>query len=143
MIVFDILCSNQHRFEGWFANGADFEAQLDNGQLTCPVCGSDRLKRAVSGSRVATGAGKPTAAPGPARGEAAARELMRRVWEHIGGHSEYVGQDFAKEARRMQKGETEDRSIHGEATREEAEALLEEGLAVLPLGPAEDPESTH
>ncbi|HKJ88993.1 MAG TPA: DUF1178 family protein [Gammaproteobacteria bacterium] len=141
MIVFDLVCPHAHRFEGWFANSTDFEEQLAKGQVSCPVCGSAELKRAVTASHVARGAGRREPAPGTAaeqEGQSAARELLRRVWEQIHHSSEYVGKDFAREARRMHQGEADSRTIHGEATREEAEALLEEGLAVVPLGPAID-----
>lgn len=161
MIHYALVCEREHEFEGWFRSSADFEAQAARGILSCPVCGSSKVTRGLMAPAVSTGrtgeaapAGEtpapgpsvPAAVPGPAGpapvaslapGEdprrALAIEFLRRVRETVLENATYVGDKFAEEARRIHYGEAEERGIYGEATRAEAEALEEEGIAVAVL----------
>jgi hypothetical protein len=129
MIRYELRCGSDHVFEGWFRNSAGYDEQLSAGELACPVCG---------GSDVA----KAPMAPAVARSNAASSrsdpiQLLRHVVET---NCEHVGPRFAEEARRIHYGETETRGIYGEASREDVEALTDEGIeiAAIPWVPASD-----
>ena len=134
MIVFDLKCRGQgHVFEAWFGSSQDYETQLGRGLLTCPLCGSVELEKAVMAPRVGTGKGT-TGSDAGGDGEtkallAALADLQRRLLEG----SEHVGNRLADEARAIHLGEADARAIHGEATREERVSLLDEGIVILPL----------
>lgn len=141
MIVFDLRCATQgHVFEAWFASSAAFEDQQARGLVACPLCGSAEVAKAPMAPAVGA---KGNASPASARPEglfggapeevkkmlAAAAVLQKAL---LAG-SESVGPRFAAEARAIHLGEAEQRPIHGEATRAEAESLIEEGVAIAPL----------
>jgi len=140
MIVFDLICRDQHRFEGWFTSGEDFTSQKSRGLLNCPVCGgahveklpAARIRKQPTEPAVATpgGAGKP--GPGD-------KIDISRIIDYVLTHSEDVGKLFAEEARKIYYQETPQRSIRGVATRTEAEELHEEGIPVfsLPIPPVD------
>jgi hypothetical protein len=134
--VFDLHCTQQHPFEGWFASEDEFQRQLGAGLVGCPMCGDTAVAKKLSAPRLNLGAVKePVAArqdvmvPEDAAQQAAWLRKLRRVV----ASTEDVGERFAEEARRMHYGEAEERSIRGQASREETRALLEEGIPVLPL----------
>ena len=155
MIVFNLSCAADHRFEGWFASGEEFDAQRGRGLLSCPMCGSSDVSKQLSAPRLnlhaqaddrhqahahakpakeGKGGGKQVTPGQPvamlsAQQEQLLRELVRQVVEN----TEDVGERFVEEARRMHYKETEARSIRGVATREDAEALAEEGIEVAQL----------
>jgi hypothetical protein len=136
MKVLNLQCSHQHGFEGWFASEDDFQDQLGRGLLECPLCGDAQVSKLPSAPRLNLGAAAPQAAPKQevvsapdARLQAAWMQMVRQVM----AHTEDVGERFAEEARKIHYGESEDRGIRGQASREETESLLEEGIAVLPL----------
>jgi hypothetical protein len=140
MIVFDLICKDQHRFEGWFTSGEDFTSQQSRGLLNCPVCGGAHVEklpaakiRKQSAEPVVTA---PSSAARPVQGE---RMDISRVIDYILTHSEDVGKSFAEEARKIHYQEAPQRSIRGIATRSEAEDLNEEGVPVfsLPIPPRE------
>lgn len=139
MIRYALTCDEDHSFEGWFRDSAAFDRQKDAGEVACPVCGSVAVEKALMAPAVAvrrTEATVPLAAAHPATRDpklAEMVEVMRRLKQHIAETSEYVGERFPEEARRMHYEEAEARAIHGEASLEEARALLEEGISVLPL----------
>lgn len=140
MIVFDLTCGDGHRFEGWFGSKADFASQKKRGLLSCPNCGSSKIQRALSAPRINTGA----QAPGP-QGEhrtpdmegkdpfAVAQMLYSRMLDEMLTKSEDVGSEFPKEARRIYYKQAPGRAIRGQATNEEHEALVEEGIPVARL----------
>jgi hypothetical protein len=137
MIVLNLSCANQHRFEGWFASGDEFSRQLSEGAVTCPVCGDHEIARLPSNPRVKRGSsagagerkeGDATAAPQPA-GMQAMLKLMQQALDQ----ADDVGEDFAEEARRIHYSEVPARSIRGLATRDQAVELLDEGITVVPL----------
>ena len=129
MIRYSLRCAEGHAFEAWFRSSADFEEQRSGGRVTCAVCGASGVEKAPMAPSVRGGRGAPrlTAPASPA--EAALRKLRR----HIERTADYVGLDFAAEARRIHAGESEERSIWGETSREDARALNEDGIPVVPV----------
>ena len=133
MIVFELICADRHRFEGWFASAKDFEGQKARGLLSCPVCSDSNIEKLLTariGSSEADST--PESAPRPAPAAAQPRSVQA-VIDYILLHTENVGKDFPAEARRIHRKETRQRSIRGVATGEETRDLLEEGIAVMPL----------
>ena len=138
MIIFDLLCAHGHAFEGWFASGAEFDRQKDARLVTCPVCdGSDVERRPSARVQVAKASNAaPTPVPA-ARGDAIAGispELLAKLREVV-RNTEDVGERFPEEARKIHYDEAPPRSIRGQASREEAEALADEGIEFSPLPP--------
>lgn len=132
MIHYDLKCSEGHEFDSWFQSAGAFDALQKAGHVTCAVCGSSKVEKLLMAPAVrpARKAGEKPALKQPANDiEAALAELRRQVEEN----SDYVGLNFAAEARRMHAGEIDERSIYGEAKPEEARALLEDGIPVAPL----------
>jgi hypothetical protein len=131
MIVFNLMCEQQHRFEGWFDSGDDFSAQRHAGQIECPMCASKLVRKVPAASYV-----KTTAPKQPAPGNQAQLEaLRRRVIEYIYSNTDDVGKGFAETARKMHYQETEARGIRGKATTRQVEELAEEGIDVFALPP--------
>lgn len=160
MIRFTLACDAGHTFESWFPSGSAYDAQVAGGLVTCPVCESPRIAKAPMAPAVArTDRDRPAAkgmeptadAPPPAPAEASVpmiaeperqlRALLRAVRAHVVATAEHVGDRFADEARAIHYGESEGRPIYGEASPQEARALAEEGIEVMPLPPA--PEDRH
>lgn len=150
MIRYRLKCDRRHEFEGWFANSAAFDRQAKRGHVTCPRCGSPKVQKALMAPSIAKSSTRkrvqkapeqsPAAGQGPAPMEthrlAAHGELaaaMRKLRAEIEAKSEYVGPRFPEEARKIHYEEVPARGIHGEATREEAQALSEEGIEFFPL----------
>ncbi|WP_019517165.1 DUF1178 family protein [Sphingomonas sp. Mn802worker] len=142
MIVFDLRCPGDHVFEVWFASSAAFEEQRARGLVSCPTCGSGQIEKAVMAPRVGA-KGNSVAA--------AARPDLKTVLNAIATeqaaalrNSNWVGKDFATEARAIHDGEKPDRLIHGQATAAEARALIDDGVPVAPLlVPVTPPESLN
>jgi hypothetical protein len=140
LIVFNLHCVGEHRFEGWFGSSEDYESQRARGLLECPVCGSGEVRKALSaprlnfGSRPDESAPQPSAAANVAVIDPASRRLVELVRRLI-AETDDVGHGFAEEARRIHYKEVPARSIRGVATQEEAKSLQEEGIEVahLPL----------
>lgn len=131
MIVYNLRCRNAHEFEGWFRDSTAFDEQQKGGALTCPVCDSRKVEKAIMAPAVA---GTKKSAPS----ETDARQLrqfMTGLRQYVQNNADYVGPNFAEEARKIHYGETEHRHIYGEATLEEAKELVEEGVDVAPLPP--------
>lgn len=134
MKVLDLRCSAQHQFEGWFASEEDFQGQLARGLVECPMCGDTAVAKKLSAPRLNLGAAHPKpkqevmTAP-DAKLQAAWLKMVR----HVMANTEDVGERFAEEARRIHYGESEERGIRGQATPQQTEALLEEGIGVVPL----------
>jgi hypothetical protein len=135
MKVLDLQCSQQHSFEGWFGSEADFQDQLGRGLVECPLCGDAAISKMLSAPRLNLGATKE-----PAQRQdvvAAPDKTMQAAWmkmvRHVMANTEDVGAGFAEEARRMHYGETQERGIRGQASPDETQALLDEGIGVLPL----------
>ncbi len=164
MIRYDLICKDEHRFEGWFRDSAGFEVQNNAGDLACPQCGSNRIEKALMAPGLAAKANSRNATDLPAENSSltvqdkkamAFRQVMRAMRSQVEANADYVGDRFAEEARRIYYAEPEtgggddsagkdegkdrdrpnptSRGIYGEATLEDAKALHEEGITVLPL----------
>jgi hypothetical protein len=138
MIVYELICAEEHRFEGWFASAEAFEEQRDRTLLACPICSSAAVERLPS-AKIRRGAQAPTqdASDGAARKQAAAAPVatmtVASFIDHVLRSTEDVGATFPEEARKIHYEEVPRRGIRGTATREDAEALADEGIAVFPL----------
>lgn len=135
MIRFSLICDATHEFEAWFRSSDDYETQAKSGLVSCPVCHSQKVSKALMAPAVTTGRKREKmalAADAEQKRIAAAMiELARKMREN----ADYVGDKFAEEARKIHFGETEQRGIYGEATLEEVNALVDEGVDLLPLPP--------
>jgi hypothetical protein len=153
MIRYSLVCDKGHDFESWFADSAAYDKQAKRKQVACPHCGSAKVDKAIMAPRLA-GAKKgqapveappvetPAAAPEPAAPAPVAmispqeRELrskLKELRDHLTKNADNVGKKFPEQARKMHYGETEHRSIYGEASPEDAKALAEEGIEFHPL----------
>ncbi|WP_234196628.1 MULTISPECIES: DUF1178 family protein [Pseudacidovorax] len=136
MKVLNLRCAHGHGFEGWFGSEAEFETQRDGGQIECPLCGDKAIVKGLSAPRLNLGAGRealPAEVQPPLPQQQTPEARWMRAVREVLARTEDVGDRFAQEARRMHHGEVEERGIRGQATPEETAALLEEGIAVLPL----------
>jgi len=123
MIRFSLRCASGHEFEAWFRNGEGYDADQAAGEITCPECGDAHVEKALMAPRIGRSR-EVSAKITPAQMRAALVELRRQVESHC----DYVGPQFAEEARRIHYGEVDPRGIYGEATAEEAQALADEGV---------------
>lgn len=135
MIKYALVCATGHEFEGWFGSSSDYDDQATRGLVDCPVCGAREVKKqimapAVSGTKRR---GSPDLDP-------QTREMMMQAQQAVRAHVEdnfdYVGDTFAREARAIHEGKSEERGIYGEASPKEVTALIEDGVRVAPLPPA-------
>ena len=129
MIVFDLRCDGGHVFEAWFASGTAYEEQRAPGLLACPVCGASDVGKALMAPAVAA-KGNRQALPATVR---EAIGLLAVAQARALAASEWVGAGFASRARAMHAGDEPHATIHGQATREEAVALVEDGVPIAPL----------
>lgn len=127
MIRYDLKCSKGHQFESWFGSSADFDKLMAANMVSCAVCGSESVKKAIMAPRVSKGE-RPLSAPAsPA--EQAVKELRKKIEDN----ADNVGSNFAAEARAMHQGDVPERPIYGEAKIEEAKSLIDDGIPVAPL----------
>lgn len=136
MIRFSLHCDEDHRFDGWFASTADYDRQRKRGLVTCPACGSMEVSKSLMAPAVATkkDAGSETARQFmPTADQKVAMTKLRDLRKAIVAASDDVGKSFPEEARKIHYGESEGRPIIGEATPQEAGALVEEGIGIAPL----------
>jgi hypothetical protein len=144
MIIYDLNCDNNHRFEGWFQNAGAFEAQLEERLVCCPQCDSHNVRRvpsavAISGHHVEQNnsapviSAKATASTALMPVGTQAMALYRQLIETIVSHSEDVGHSFADEARKIHYNEAPQRPIRGHASEDECDELRDEGIQILNL----------
>lgn len=151
MIRYDLRCERGHAFDSWFQSSAAYDSQVKRKLVTCPVCGSAKVEKAIMAPQIINKKGreKPVAAPvaeapvadsTPSESTpllmAQERELrakLRELRDHIVKNADNVGERFPNEARKMHYGDIEHRPIYGEASPEEAKALIDEGVEVSPL----------
>jgi hypothetical protein len=144
MIVFNLHCPEGHKFEGWFGSAKEFASQRRRGLLSCPSCGSSEIDRALSAPRLNMGAQEPRKAAQKTpdmEGKdafAMAQMLYSRMLDEVLTKSEDVGERFPEEARKIFYKEAKGRAIRGQATQEQHDELVEEGIPVarLPLPPS-------
>jgi hypothetical protein len=150
MIHYNLRCDEGHEFDSWFNNSASFEKQAKRGLLECPHCGSPKVDRALMTPNVPRKgritADKPTPPVPQIPAKVAdrlpddVRAMLQKLRAEVEKNCDYVGPEFAEEARRIAKGETDPRGIYGETTPEEAETLAEEGIDIarIPWVPRAD-----
>jgi hypothetical protein len=147
MIRYTLRCDRGHAFESWFQSSSAYESQEKRKLVNCPVCGSAEVERAIMAPQIVSKKGRDSAVPAPAAADAATpastpllmaqeRELrakLKELRDHIVKNADNVGERFPTEARKMHYGDIEHRPIYGEASPDEARALIEEGVEVSPL----------
>jgi len=148
MIKYALVCAKGHEFESWFPDSASYDKQVKKKLVACPLCNSTKVEKAIMAPRLSRGRTRgeprgdaPAPAPVPATApvamvppqEAEFRKKLRELRDHLVKNAEDVGARFPEEARKMHYGEIEHRSIYGEASAEEAEKMLEEGIEFHPI----------
>lgn len=146
MIKYSLECDKEHGFDAWFASSDAYDKQRKRGLVVCPGCGSKKVTKALMAPNVGVRQNKKDDAVTTTRAapvekvasqltekQQALLALMREVRKEVEQNAEYVGPKFAEEARKIHHDEAPERGIYGEATPEEAQALLEEGIAAYPL----------
>ncbi len=130
MILFNLICSNDHEFEGWFQSGTAFDEQRKRKQVACPACDDFKINKAPMAPAVSA---KSTQGTPPLDRRDGSKQDMHKalhaIRETVEKNCEDVGNRFAEEARKIHYGEAETRGIYGEATNDEAKDLNEEGVA--------------
>jgi hypothetical protein len=148
MIRYSLHCDRGHAFESWFQSSSVYDSQVKRKLVTCPACGSAKVEKAIMAPQIVSKKGRGSAAPAPAASTdvtapastplmmAQERELrakLKELRDHIVKNADNVGERFPNEARKMHYGDIEHRPIYGEASQDEARALIEEGVEVSPL----------
>jgi len=135
MKVLNLRCGKDHRYEGWFASEEDFVGQAERSAVACPICGDTEASRLPSAPHLAVTRHRAPDAPtaSGATTELTLQSQWLRAVRQVMNATEDVGERFPEEARRIHYGEVEERGIRGRASREDAEALREEGIEVMPL----------
>jgi len=138
MIRYSLSCRNAHQFEAWFAGSDVFEKQRAASQITCPDCGTSEVSKMLMTPSVSTSKSKQQETePVPVASSTAVPDevlaMMRQIRDKVTESADYVGRDFAEEARKIHYGEQDERGIYGEASADEVMTLHEEGIDILPL----------
>ena len=149
MIRYSLRCERGHAFESWFQSSSAYESQEKRKLVNCPACGSTKVERAIMAPQIVSKKGREVAPPAPAAPAevtassestpllmAQERELrakLKELRDHIVKNADNVGERFPNEARKMHYGDIEHRPIYGEASPDEARALIDEGVEVSPL----------
>ena len=153
MIRYSLQCEQGHAFESWFQSSSAYESQEKRRLVNCPICGSAKVERGIMAPQIVSKKGRDRAEPAPVAAAPAAntevaaststpllmaqeRELrakLRELRDHIVKNADNVGERFPNEARKMHYGDIEHRPIYGEASPDEARALIDEGVEVSPL----------
>lgn len=153
MIHYQLYCGQGHEFDGWFANSTAFEDQLGQGLVACPFCNDTRVQRALMAPAIGRKSNRDPeimVAPSPTEDALAVpaapslpqpvdpqgvqmAEVLQQIRSEIEKNCDYVGDDFAEEARKIYYGEADARGIYGETSLDEAQELVEEGIAIAPL----------
>lgn len=134
MIQYTLKCADGHTFDSWFQSGAAFDKLAAASMVSCAVCGSARVEKSIMAPRVRT-ARDTAQPPAPTLSEPAhpAEQALAELRRKVEQNSDYVGMNFAAEARAMHAGDAPERSIYGEARVDEARGLIEDGIPVMPL----------
>jgi hypothetical protein len=152
MIRYSLHCEREHSFESWFQSSSAYDSQVRRKLVTCPVCGSAKVEKAIMAPQIVSKKGREDVAPAPVPAPVPAaeapspgstpllmaqeRELrakLKELRDHIVKNADNVGERFPNEARKMHYGDIEHRPIYGEASPDEARALIDEGVEVSPL----------
>jgi hypothetical protein len=154
VIRYALNCRSGHAFESWFPSSSAYDEQVARGLVACPVCGSEKVEKAIMAPRLARNDKRIAAAEAPeappVKPDATApvammspieiefRKKLKELRDHLTRNADYVGPKFSEEARRMHYGESDRRSIYGEASSEDAAELVEEGIEFHHLPPLPD-----
>jgi hypothetical protein len=134
MIRYSLKCDRSHEFEAWFRSSTAFDEQRQEGRVGCVVCGSTEIEKAIMAPAVANGSKEQAIAePDLTKPGSPAEAMLAEMRRKIETTSDYVGREFAAEARKIHDGETKKRSIWGEASIEDARALKDDGVPVAPI----------
>lgn len=143
MIRYALKCEAGHGFDSWFQSAAAFDSLARGGHLSCSVCGSGEVRKSLMAPRVTSGESVPEAVekpqpaekPAPALSKPASdvEKALTALRKKVEATSDYVGKNFVREARDMHAGRTPERAIYGEARLDQARALVEEGVPLMPL----------
>jgi hypothetical protein len=152
MIRYQLLCEHDHNFEAWFRDSAAFDEQAKHGEIQCPFCGNDNIRKAVMAPAVASRKESQMNPDQQIAIEAAEKaaddmraggdiqkvadnfmQIVSKLQKHVEETCDYVGDNFAEEARAIHNGDAEERDIYGEATAQETEELLDEGIEVVSI----------
>lgn len=133
MIQYSLVCENTHKFDAWFRNAEAYDEQHRRGIVTCPICMSGVVDKALMTPSVSrAGSGKVSLSIGHPQ-HTQLHEAMQALRNKVTSEADYVGDKFAEEARKIHFKEVDARGIYGEATREEVAALLDDGVDFMPL----------
>jgi len=133
LIRFSLICEREHDFEGWFRSNDDFDKQKKRGFVECPACGSHRVEKALMAPAVSTSRKQEKIALAMGDQQRQAMAQLKALADKMRENSDYVGDKFAEEARKIHFGEADPRGIYGEATLDEAKGLAEDGVEFLPI----------
>jgi hypothetical protein len=139
MIRYDLICERGHAFDGWFSDSSAYDTQRKRGFVECAHCGSTKIEKQIMAPGIPSKSNRKTDAPQRMMSAPADSRIqqmmamMREMRAHVEKTAENVGDKFVDEARKIHYKETEERGIYGNATREDAIALMEEGIEVMPL----------
>ena len=140
MIKYALQCQFEHQFEGWFSVSSDYDDQRARGLIECPFCGSSEIAKQIMAPAVTGTKARRTASP---EATPEMRQMMMaamgEVRRHVEDNFDYVGDTFAKEARAIHEGRSEERGIYGEASPTEVRELVEDGVKIAPLPPKPTP----
>lgn len=141
MIRYALVCEHEHPFEAWFGASSDYDDQRARGLVECPFCATREVRKqimapAIAGTKARGGEPSPEQ---QARMRSMMMETMGKVRDHVESTFDYVGDTFAREARAIHEGKSEERGIYGEASPREVKALVEDGVKVAPLPPPATP----
>jgi hypothetical protein len=134
MIKYALACQHAHEFEGWFGSSADYDDQAARGLIECPVCGINAVRKQIMAPAVAGTKKRAMAVVNP-EARTMMMDAMSQVRQHVENNFDYVGDAFAKEARAIHDGTSEDRGIYGEASAKEVKGLVQDGIRIAPLPP--------
>lgn len=139
MITYSLKCTEGHQFDSWFQSATAFDKLKTAGMIACAVCGSDRVEKALMAPRVSHARQAPADVPAPSpqaplsTPSTPAEQALAALKKKVESSSDYVGMNFAAEARAMHDGTAPERAIYGEARADEAKKLIEDGIPVAPL----------
>lgn len=133
MIKYALICRNQHSFDGWFSSIKDYDDQADGGLVQCPYCATPDVQKAIMAPAVSTSRKKEATAAKQARALSMMNDAAAKIRAEIADKCVDVGDKFADEARAIHYGEKDARAIYGQASPDEAQALVEDGIAIAPL----------
>ena len=137
MIKYNLLCADDHEFEGWFRDSADYDQQSDRGLVSCPVCGDDGVRKAIMAPAIPRkGNSVDHNGVDGARIKEIRKDVMaaaEKARDFVEKNFDYVGEKFPDEARKIHYGESDERAIYGEASGKEVKDLLNEGVEIAAL----------